>query len=333
MTKPEEGTVTLREETPVKENVVTEASMKDEGFFEDEITLAKEHGIIKEEKKDEHEGKPVDAGKKDNEVKAFSAEDLDSFEKVHEIFEKQPEKFRELPRNVKALYHNSKGLYKKAKVEEQKRIDMEKRYEFDALKNKAAENKVQKIAEALKQDKITVEEIEAIIGAGRVEQPEPKDDKEAEAKRQQDIIQSRIAEADKLGRTEYEDFDSIVSMAQAVMSARPRQLKMLQDALVDDSVSEKELVDMVVDVARLHENFGKKTEKKEDFIEAGPVDEKADRMIKNSQKKPTSAALGGGSGSRTKSYAELTPEDVARMDFSEYKKLPEAVRRRLKEGL
>ena len=334
-----EGTVTLREENPVKENVVTEEAMREEGFMDEEIASAKEHGIIRKEKANEHDGKQVNAGK-DNKVEdkksdvpgeSFKIEDLDSFEKVHEIYEKQPDKFRELPRNIKALYHNSKGLYKRAKIEEQKRADLEKKMEYDALKNKAAEIKVQKIQEALKGDKITVEDLEAIIGGYKPETREEPDNKEDEQKRQAEFIQSRIAEADKLGRTEYEDFDHIVTLAQAVVSSKPRQAKLLQDALTDESVSEKELVDLVVDIARLNKDFGTKSEK--EVVNAAPTDEKVERMLKNSQKKPTSASLGGGSGSRTKSYDDLTAEDVTRMSLEDYKKLPEAVRRRLKEEL
>lgn len=335
----EEGMVTLQEEAPIVEKKVTESSMKEEGFFDNEIALAKKHGIIKEEN-NEHDGKQVDAGKK-NEVeadkskvddKSFKIEDLDSFEKVHEIFEKNPDKFRELPRNIKALYHNSKGLYKKAKLEEQKRTDIEKKLEYDSLKNKAAEIKIQKVQEVLKQDKITVEDIEAIISGSNPEtREELKDNKELEQKRQAEFVQSRIAEADKLGRTEHENFDDIVTLAQAVIANKPRQAKLLQDALIDESVSEKELVDMVVDIARLHQDFGKKTEK--GVVHAEPTDEKVERMLKNSQKKPTSASLGGSGGSRTKSYNDLTAEDISRMSLDEYKKLPDAVRKRLKESL
>lgn len=344
-----EGTVTLREETPAKENVVTEETMRDEGFLDEEIASAKEHGIIRKEKANEHDGKQVDAGSKDAKQKdvsdlgdkskqadkdgAFKIEDLDSFEKVHEIYEKQPDKFRELPRNIKALYHNSKGLYKRAKIEEQKRTDLERRMEYDALHNKVNGVKVQKIQEALKADKITVEDLEAIISGGKPEtRPEPEDNKADEQKRQAEFVQSRIAEADKLGKTEYDNFDEIVTLAQGVLSQKPRQAKLLQDALVDETVSEKDLVDMVVDIARLHKDFGKKAEK-DDPVHAGPTDEKVERMLKNSQKKPTSASLGGGSGNRTKSYDDLTAEDVTRMSLEDYKKLPEAVRRRLKEEL
>jgi hypothetical protein len=181
---------------------------------------------------------------------------------------------------------------------------------------------------------IHVEDIEAIIAGGKPEtRPEPEDDKADEQKRQAEFVQSRIAEADKLGRTEYEDFDNIVVLAQSVLSQKPRQAKLLQDALIDETVSEKDLVDMVVDIARLNKDFGKKAEKEEGPVHAGPTDEKVDRMIKNSQKKPTSASLGGGSGNRTKSYDDLTAEDVTRMSLDDYKKLPEAVRRRLKEEL
>jgi hypothetical protein len=156
-----EGTVTLREESSVKENVVTEETMREEGFLDEEIASAKEHGIIRKEKTNEHDGKQSNAGVKDAKQKddsnvdgkqtdskqadAFKVEDLDSFEKVHEIYEKQPEKFRELPRNIKALYHNSKGLYKRAKIEEQKRSDLEKKIEYDSLHNKVNGIKIQKI--------------------------------------------------------------------------------------------------------------------------------------------------------------------------------------------
>jgi hypothetical protein len=350
MEKESVGTVTLREEAPAKGNAVTEESMREEGFLDEEIASAKEHGIIRKEKANEHDGKQVDAGSKDAKQKdvgvvgdkddkqaskdgAFKIEDLDSFEKVHEIYEKQPDKFRELPRNIKALYHNSKGLYKRAKIEEQKRSDLEKKIEYDSLNNKVNGIKIQKIQDALKGEKITVEDLEAIIAGSKPEtRPEPEDNKADEQKRQAEFVQSRIAEADKLGRTEYEDFDSIVTLAQGVLAQKPRQAKLLQDALTDETVSEKDLVDMVVDIARLHKDFGKKAEK-DDPVHAGPTDEKVERMLKNSQKKPTSASLGGGGGSRTKSYDDLTAEDVTRMSLEDYKKLPEAVRRRLKEEL
>lgn len=329
----ENGTVTLMEEKITPKVDVTEETMRDEGFLDEEIDLAIKHNIIKKGQKDgEHDGKQPDAAKKDDpkvDQSKIDLESLDSFEKVHEIYEKHPDKFRQLPTNVKALYHNSKGLYKKAKVEEQKRIDVEKKFEYDSLKQKAAEIKLGRVREALKKDNLTVEDIESILGDG-VQEKKAEEVKEPEVDRTQ-MIQMRIAEVDKLGRVEHEDFDRLVALAQQVVQAKPRQLRLLQDALNDDATSEKEIVDLVVDIARLHNDFEKKAEKEQPV--KAQIDEKVDRMVKNSQKKPTSASIGGGTGSRTKSFDEITPEDVARMSLEEYKKLPEPVRRRLKEEL
>jgi hypothetical protein len=350
----EKGIVTLREEEAPVAVEVTEESMRAEGFLEEEIASAKQHNIIKRKSPDgDNERKPVDASAKDtkqgddsklenkpnNASKAseIKIEDLDSFEKVHDIFEKTPDKFRTLPAHVRALYHNSKGLYKKAKVEEQKRVDLEKKFEYDSLKNKVAETKLDKVRNALKKENLTVEELEALIdgvdAAKSTAQAEKEEEqKELQEKQQKHIsfVQARISEADKLGRAEHENFDDIVALAQKVIAEKPRQQKLLQDALNDESTSEKELVDLVVDIARLHSDFGKQSENP---VKAEPTDEKVDRMVKNSQRKTTSASVSGGNGSRTKTYDELTAEDVARMSLDEYKKLPDAVRRRLKEEI
>lgn len=326
----ENNMVTLQEEVVTNEEPMTIESLTKAGLDTGEIELAKKHGMIKEEKSSgEHEGEQKDGGEKDvKKESVLKVDDLDTFDKVHDIYEKDPTAFRELPKNIKGLYHNSKGLYKKAKTEEQRRQDAEKKYEYEALRNKGAELKLEKIRESLKKDNITVEEIDGIIGDKEEEKnttpAEP--DKNAIAAE----AQNKIVEANKAGLAEYPDFAKNVELAAAVIKDKPRYQKLLQDALNDEDASPLDVANTVMDIARLHSDFGKATEKN---ASENHSDEKVDRMVKNANKKAPSAAVGSGAGPRSKTFDELTPEDVLRMSQSEYNKLPDAVRKRLREAL
>ncbi len=339
---------------------ITEEALRENGMSEEEIAIAKDQGMISEPKKDGEDGKKAEEPpkpaepKKDEEKEdgkdskepqkkdALDVEALDSFEKVHELYEKSPEKFRNLPKNVKALYHNSKGLYKKAKTEEQRRHELERKSEFEKVRNKGAEMRLDKVKEILKKDDLTIEDIEKVLDEGQVavdnalnKAKETDDDTDDEQKAEQ-MARDRLIEANKLGQTEYGNFAGIIRMAEAVMAEKPRYQKMryqkmLDDVLVDENATEKDLVDLVVGIAKMHEDFDKSPGSPGKKNGAPPKgdDENVSRMIKNSEKKPSSASIGGGRGGTVKSYDELTPEDALLMSDADYAKLPDKVRERL----
>ena len=97
--------------------------------------------------------------------------------------------------------------------------------------------------------------------------------------------------------------------------------------LVDKNIDETEIVDFVVDIAKLNKNYGKATE-------PNPVDkDKVDRAIKNSKKKVSSASVSGGGGRRTVDEDDLTIEDAKSLSITQWSKLKESTRKRLLMGV
>jgi hypothetical protein len=352
MTKDAENVVTLNEPVTEEPQVITEESLQDDGLSPEEIAMAKEQGMIQKPEKEEGEEEKKEAKKvekkepeDEQEPDEINVEELDSFEKVHALFESKPDDFRKLPKHVRALYHNSKGLYKKAKTAEQKRQEIEKTAQFQTLQEKGAKMKLEKVAEALKKEDLTVEELQEILGqsveAPKEEKNDGKDDarKEELANQQAQYMQARLAEAEKLGKTEYEDFDDITARAidyiyktndkgQILQGQDGQPLvknrlyyKALNDALLSDDVTEMELVNLVVDISKLNPKEVKKKE-----VE---TNENVERIVKNASKKPSSASVGSGGGGRTKTYDELTPEDITNMDQTEFNKIPADIVKRL----
>ncbi|RLC88237.1 MAG: hypothetical protein DRJ03_03570 [Chloroflexi bacterium] len=355
-----ENTVVINEPEPeAKDNPMTEESLVEEGVGADQIALAKKHGMLdksedNENKNDDDNKEIVDDESEDDdsedeseeeESEEIKADDLDSFDKVHNLFENEPEKFRQLPKNIRGLYHNSKGLYKRLKSEEQKRQDTDKKADLLGVKVTGSLTKIAKIRERLKNnpDDVTIEQILEIVG-DEESQPEfvTKEDlvKEKEAKATEEANQkaltNRLEEANKWGEANVENFETIIDQAQEVVNEDKTYLELIQSVLLAKEFDEQKFVNTVIKIAKLNPNYGKKKsddEEESDKDKSGKESkDNINRMLKNAKKKTSSAAVGGGKGRRVVSYDDLTPEDVVNMSQKEWNALPNHVRTRLKGG-
>ena len=307
-----------------------------EGLMPTEIELAKKHGLYKEQKEEdvEHNEQPeVKTEDLEKEPEEKINKDPDNFEEMDKVFEKDEKKFRqEFTPNQKALYFKHKSERRKRQDYEKRLIDAEKQLEM--LKDSSVSSKkLDKIAKMLNEntENLTIEELQNII----TEKEEVIVDKKEEAKDVNQVVSERIAYADKIGITQYDNFKELTELAGEIFNQKPRYQKQFRDMILDNTVDETEIVDFIVDIARLHKNYNvEKVDPK--------VKEEADRVLKNSKKKVSSAIVGGGSGNRRIiSESELTCDQVAQkaknMSTEDYKKfwssLKETTRKRILQGI
>lgn len=336
-------------EAPVKaeQSPVTEESLKEAGLFPDEIEMAKKNGmIVKEEKKEE--AKPVE-----KKAEVIPADELDSFEKLHDLYQTKPEAFYQLPKATRNLYHNSKGLYKKLKEAEEKRKEVESNFEYNKVQDSVSRVKLDRVKERLNNPEgITVEELQELIGIEqKLEDNKPltrkdleaieatkeaekaskaqKEQTEAQAK--QERLNSKVLSTEAYAKENikditggiYSNVDDVVKLASEMAGSKPRYSKQINDAFADDNLTESEIMEVIIDIARLNPSWGKKSDKSEN--NAGNVE----KMVKNANKQQTSAILNSGKGSRVVTVDELTPEDASRLSQAEWNKLPRNVKDRI----
>jgi hypothetical protein len=333
---PEETVVTVQEP-------VADAPQGDE-LSPQELELAKKHDIKVDDVKPVVDEKPKAEDKKpDAEI---PVEDLDSFEKLHDLYQAKPEAFYKLPKNIKQLYHSQKGLYKRMKDEEEKRKSYEDEAGLKKIQDSVARIKLDRIkARLAAPEGLTVEEMQELIDEKKEiqndEKPLTKKDledfdakKQTEAQKQQQADEERrkvvaekikntesyaIDNIDDLTSSKYDNFDDVISLAQEVMKSKARYVNVFIQALNGDA-SEQEIAEILVDVAKLNPKWGQsvKTDKKND--------EAVDKLVKNSAKQQTSAALAGGRGTRDIHISEdMDPEDAAKV----WDKIPRDVRHKI----
>lgn len=309
-----------------------------ETLSETELELAKKHGIDvskvinEEETAEKLAEKPIVEDKKTDDI---PVEDLDSFEKLHDIYQSKPEAFYKLPRNIKQLYHSQKGLYKRMKDEEEKRKKFEDdaglrkiqdsvaRIKLDRIKTRLANPEgltVEELSELLDEKKevqdskdkpLTMKDIEAMKEAERKAEEEQSDiNREKQA-----TVARRIEGAEAIAKGsisditggKYTDFNDVVALAQEMVKSKSRYGEQIASVINGDS-DIQEIVDVLVDVARLNPKWGTS-------VNTGKKDDKSvDRIVKNAGKQQTSATLAGGRGSREVHISEdMDPEEAARV--------------------
>lgn len=331
-----------------------------EGLSSLEIDMAKKQGVIKEEVKDggvegskqvSGQSEKVDDKKSESDapkgdtVAEINPEDFDTFEKIHELHTSHPDVFYKLPKSARNLYHNSKGLYKKAKEEEEKRKAIESSSELGKIKDSVASARLKRIETRLTDpDGLTIEELRAMIGAEEQEETSDrpltrKDLEDIENKKRdeqagiiaaQQRVQQRILDAEsyakdnikELSDGKYEKIDDVVDMAKEVAAKKPRYMNLINQSFSDESLSEADVVEVIIDIAKLHPKWGETKGNGEKNVVA-------DKAIKNSERQRTSASLQGGKGGRVVTHDELTPEDASNLTADQWSKLPKNVRDRI----
>lgn len=93
--------------------------------------------------------------------------------------------------------------------------------------------------------------------------------------------------------------------------------------------------DVAYDLGRLHPEFGKKKDAggasaKEDGGQLSP--DKVNKIVKNADKRPSSASVTAGGDKHFVPYEEMTMEQLAGLSDEEYAKVPRTVRERLLRG-
>lgn len=340
----EDVVVTLNEET-VDNPATDELSPM-------EVELAKKHDVKIEKPEDNPVEKSVEkssdksAEPKKSEESDIPVEDLDSFEKLHDLYQAKPESFYKLPKNIKQLYHSQKGLYKKMKDEEDKRKKYEDEIGLNKIQNSVAKIKLDRIkARLANPEGLTVEEMQELIEEKKeiqddnkpltkkdLEEFENKKKTEAEKAHEEESAKA-YARGEKIKNTEayaiknladltsskYENFDDVVELAKEVMSKKARYASTFTQALNGDA-DEQEIAEIIVDIARLNPKWGEsaKTEKKSN--------ESVGKLVKNATKQQTSATLAGGRGAREIHISEdMDPEEAAKV----WDKIPREIRHKI----
>lgn len=320
------------------EKEVEEIAVDLEGLTTEEVDMFNE-----QKEGDEEDGEH----KEQLEVKT---EEVEEKEEVKEP-ETKPITFDDVEKdesNMEKFNANEKALYWKWKSDKRKRQDAVKELEdfkvkgeLNTVKDLANGKKLSKIKEALSGE-VTIEVLQEILGEGIESSDAPltkadlekfdkeKEEKVSQSKSEEKARLERIDIANKIGLSKYKEFEDIANLAnEVVVNDKSGTYREILDAAFNDkNIEESDIVDKVVTIAKLSDKFNEIT---------NPVSkeskEKADRMIKNSKKKKSSASVSGGSGKRTINVNEITVAQAAQLSPTEYGKLPDKVRKRLLMGI
>lgn len=317
-----------------------------------EVELAKKHSIdvgVKDEVKDgvKSEVKPKVEDKATPKAE-IPVEELDSFEKLHDLYQSNFDKFSILPKNIRNLYHSQKGLYKRMKDEEEKRKKVEDDAGKGKLDNAVARIRLDKIKQRLANPEgLTVEELQELIEDKReiegdenkpltrkdLEAIEEAKKREAEevaendrAKQAQQAEMVKRAEAyakeniNDLTAGKYTNFDDVVALAQEMSRSKKIYAKQIAEAF-NGEMTESEIIEVIVDIARINPKWGEKA-----TPEKGKKADDVDKLVKNASKQQTSAVLSGGRGTREIHISEdMDPEEAARV----WDKIPRDMRHKI----
>ncbi len=330
-----------------------------EGLSEQEVALAKSHGLVKdkeeEEKEDEHTEQSKADTKEDTGDKEEGKEDegeVDSdpkdFESMDTVFEKDEKKFH------KVFTPNQKALYFKYKDEKRKRQEVQKeseeklaKFELDQLKRNVSDKKLREINRMLVEDadNLTIEKLQKVIQGEEFKDSDDKDvpltraeleriekekeEKVAQEKKAQEKFLKRVELANTLGKSKYENFDDIANLANEMckQDSTGTYQRIIGELFINESIDEETVVDRVVSVAQLHPKFKEITGKV-----SPESQERVNRAITNSKKRISSAAVSSSGKRVITNEDDLTPEDGAKMSTEQWMKLKASTRRRLLGG-
>lgn len=288
-----------------------------------ELEIAKKHGMVPEEKKE-------DGGDKKSDEPAKEVVEAKTEEVEHPTFEQAEENEKLIDKFGK----NEKALYWKWKTDKHKRQEAQKRAAELEEKLKAAVDsgvsgkKLERIKEMLKQpDTLTIEALAAVLDE-KIE-PEKKADELDNAQQIQQKVALKAQFAEKIGSAKYDNFEAISKLAKEVISGDTSGTyqKLIDDSFLNDNVDENMLVERVVNIARMSPKFNETVNRVDPEAKA-----KADRVIENSKKRASSASVSGASGKRIVSEAELTVEQAARLSAEQWARLKPETKKRLMAG-
>lgn len=339
------ATVEIKEEVKAPE-APTEAEAK-EVLTPQELEMAKVHGLVKEEKKEEtkkEEDKKPEAKAEDKKPEVKDKEEAErSLKEFKAGKELAPETEHEM---LKSFNKNEIGLYFKMKEDRRKRQEAQKENEALALKIDNLTKEIEELkkpkTEEVIEDTGNDEELvnnkklkETLSKLEKAKEEKAKADLktiEEKEKRRQDAakeLRQRWDAMEAEAKAKDPKFDVVMQLATEMCEKDKTKTygKIMAEAATNPNPEEGEdVISKAYALARLHPDYKTKCEEtKEDGDKTDP--KTIERILANQQKK-TSANLTGGGG-RFVTEDEITLEMAARMSDAEYARLSQKTRDRL----
>jgi hypothetical protein len=335
----ENNSVEIEVPTETTEETVYET----EGLSKEELAMVEKHGLIpKVEETDEHkeqpEVKPEEDSTKEKAEEDEEVLDPSSFEEMDEVFDKDEEKFhKKFTPNAKALYFQNKKN-KNLRQELQKEVEtFRAEKELNSIKDSVSAKKLAKINELLANpENLTIEALQEVLGSkvqdtnsdtiSRQDFEREVAEKKAIEEANNKAYADRIKLAEQIGRSKYDNFEQIATLAQEVINADKTGLKkkLLSEVFTNKDIDEAEIVNAVIEVAQFSQKF------KDVINHASSSDkENVNRAIKNSKKQVSSASISSSSNRKVINHDDLTIADIANMTTAQYMKIPKNVRERV----
>lgn len=320
---------------------ITEDSLRESGYTDEEIENASKHGLIP--KKDEKVADTAET-EKDDEVKAEDDSEEDGEEDTEEVtFEKMDEDLESRPDEFHKKYDsNAKALYFKQKKFKQRAQEAEAEKELLQVRLKAMEEEIAALKERpddeLEDDDtpLTKKDFERIAEEKRKKEEESSKREEEENRVKAQKIKSHLDLQLAEARSKYEDYDHVVELANEVLKKGlvPKDIPLSADELQAKYTSkivnmDDDIAEFAYRIGKLHPKYGK--EREENNEEANKSNKKdIEKMVANASKRNSSASLGGGAGaSRKISVEDLTVQDAKNLSTEQWRKLPRHVKERI----
>jgi len=315
-----------------------------EGMLPQEIEMAKEHGFIEPEEKEdgEHTEQSESKTEQDSEGEQQQEEkkevdtDPDSFDKIEEVHEADEKKFHETyTPNQKALYFKNKAEKRKRQEAQKELEEIKSKYELDGVKSMVATKKLEQIKQSLGNTDLTVEQLQSIIDSEvsfkkdsklyTKEEFEAEKAKEQEgSKKEQSALNDRILLSEEIIKSREKDYEDIYKFAEEVFKYKPSKQKLFRTMLLDPGFEEEDIAEYVIEVAKSNKKYGQGTPESK---------EEVNRAIKNSKKKVSSAAISTSGKTSKVPESELTVEQASSLSTDQWSKLAEKTKKRIMMGL
>lgn len=298
-----------------KSEIPTEEEVSELG--PEEVEMAKESGIItgkKVEGEDEKtETKPAEETKKVEGEPENKTEPLSEEEKLN------------------SYNKNEKGLYWKTKNSVRRAQEAERKEKVSQIRLIANKTEIARLKKQLEDSGVIDNDPEKVLTQAdlkahdelkdleRQEKELEVDDKTAQA----NSLTTRLNDQEQEARSKDANFDNICTLAAEVMTEDKSEVYAMKMQAIAAN-PEGYVPDFLYQLAKLNPKYGE-TVKSAPKVEDKKTKINVERMVANSQKRNSSAAVsGGGSETRRVSESELTPEDVGKMSDTQRQKLSTA---------
>jgi hypothetical protein len=312
-----------------------------------ELKMAEESGLLKTDE----ETKTVEEEDKEKTVDPTDQEETEVLPTFDEV-EKDEKLLGKYSKPDQAFYHR----WKKDKIKRQeaqsetKEALTEKNISvIQAKEYKAKLNEVDSLLEKIKagDDTITAEKIQEVIAEAKVMEDKlgikeeapltPSSLHEYEKERAEklnehkEIIATKVKSTELVGRSKYNNFDELSVLAEKALELDPTGLYRQQftNAFNDPSVSEDDIVEMVVTVAKTNPDFQGTTSGTQTATETNAKP----KTVTKPRKQQSSASVTGGGGRRSVAIDDLTAEDLVALPQEEFEKVPQRVRDKILQKL